>query len=70
MAVQSGLVAGTGPRCDRTAVSRSQWLVVMLDPMISMTGERMARLLDNIPEADRPTVLAALDALVEAAHAT
>jgi DNA-binding MarR family transcriptional regulator len=33
-------------------------------------GERMARLLDNIPEADRPPVLAALDALVEAARAT
>ena len=34
MAVQSRLVAGTGPRWERTEVSRSQWLVVMLDPMI------------------------------------
>lgn len=30
-------------------------------------AERMQRLLDRIPEADRPAVLAALDALVEAA---
>jgi DNA-binding MarR family transcriptional regulator len=29
---------------------------------------RMARLLDRIPERDRPAVMAALDALVEAAR--
>jgi DNA-binding MarR family transcriptional regulator len=33
-------------------------------------SERMARLLDRIPAADRAAVLAALDALVEAARAT
>jgi DNA-binding MarR family transcriptional regulator len=32
-------------------------------------AERMARVLDRIPEADRPAVLAALDALVEATRA-
>lgn len=33
-------------------------------------AERMARILDHIPEADRPMVLAALDALVEATRAS
>jgi DNA-binding MarR family transcriptional regulator len=33
-------------------------------------AERMARILDQIPEADRPMVLAALDALVEATRAS
>jgi DNA-binding MarR family transcriptional regulator len=33
-------------------------------------AQRMARLLEHIPEAERAAVLAALDALVEAARAT
>src|SRR5215469_11218181 len=35
MAVQRRPVAGTGPRWVSSAASRSQWLVVMLDPTIS-----------------------------------
>jgi DNA-binding MarR family transcriptional regulator len=33
-------------------------------------AERMARVLEHIPEGDRPAVLAALDALVEASRAS
>jgi DNA-binding MarR family transcriptional regulator len=33
-------------------------------------GERLSELLEHIPEAERPAVLAALDSLVEAARAT
>jgi DNA-binding MarR family transcriptional regulator len=33
-----------------------------------LRAERMARVLDRIPEQDRPAVLAALDALVEASR--
>ena len=36
----------------------------------SRRAERMAQVLDRIPEADRPAVLAALDALVEATRAS
>src|SRR5262245_55877059 len=39
MAVQLRVVAGTGPRWERIAVSSSQWLLVMLDPMISMRND-------------------------------
>ena len=35
-----------------------------------LRAERMARVLDRIPEQDRPAVLAALDALVEATRDT
>ena len=36
------------------------------DEIAARRAERMAQVLDRIPEADRPAVLAALDALVEA----
>ena len=52
-----------------------QRLVALTDDGTKVAGEigrrreaRMQRLLDHIPEADRPAVLAALDALVTAAQ--
>lgn len=39
------------------------------DDIAARRAERMARVLEHIPEGDRPAVLAALDALVEATRA-
>ena len=39
------------------------------DEIAIRRAQRMAQVLDRIPEADRPAVLAALDALVEASRA-
>lgn len=38
------------------------------DHVAQLRSERMTRLLDRIPEDERPAILAALDALVEAAR--
>lgn len=40
------------------------------DEIAARRAERMARVLEHIPEGDRPAVLAALDALVEATRAS
>jgi DNA-binding MarR family transcriptional regulator len=40
------------------------------DDIAARRAERMARVLEHIPEGDRPAVLAALDALVEATRAS
>jgi DNA-binding MarR family transcriptional regulator len=40
------------------------------DEIASRRAERMAQILERIPQGDRPAVLAALDALVEATRAT
>jgi DNA-binding MarR family transcriptional regulator len=40
------------------------------DDIAARRAERMARVLEHIPENDRPAVLAALDALVEATRAS
>lgn len=52
-------LVGLTPEGDKAAAS-----------IASRRAERMARILDQIPEADRPMVLAALDALVEATRAS
>jgi len=52
MAVQLRLAAGTGPRWENNAVSISRWLLVILDPMISIRKDALstlaARALDEL----------------------
>lgn len=64
MAVQSRLPAGTGPRWESTAVSRSQWLFVMLVPMISMRNGRPED--DAVEKSSEPEYEQAGDRHVEA----